>query len=58
VGFVQEVFPVAQGHLRTLVDRDDDGLDVVEAVPLARRQMTDFGERFEPRRIVGLMLTT
>jgi TIR domain len=31
-------------------------VDVVEAVPLARRQMTDFGERFNPRRIVGLVV--
>ncbi len=50
MGLVQEVFPVAQGLLRVLVDRDDDGLDMMEAVPFARRQKTDFGERVKGAR--------
>jgi hypothetical protein len=56
VGLVQEAFPVAQGLLRVPVDRDNDGLDMMEAVPFARCQKTDFGERVNPRRIVGVVV--
>ena len=52
VGPVQEELPVAKGGLSILIDRDDDGLDVMVAPALAGRPDPDLGQAFYPRRVI------
>jgi hypothetical protein len=54
IGSVQEVAPIAQSRFRVLVNRDDDGLHVVEAVALPCSHVAHIGQRLNPGRIVGV----
>src|ERR1700688_1679363 len=56
VRLVQKVAPIPQSAFRILVNRDNDRLNVVEAPTLTASQMPDFSQRFDPWRIVGLVV--
>jgi hypothetical protein len=45
---VQEILPITQGVLRVLINRDDDGLDVVVAPILTACEMPDLRKRALP----------
>ena len=52
---VQKVIAVDEGR-RVLINRDRDGLDVLEKVSFTRCLPAQLGERIEPGRIVRLFL--
>ena len=54
VGFVEKVVAVAQRLLSVLVDRNGDRLDVLEAMAFTRGPLAQFGEGFDPWRVVCL----
>jgi hypothetical protein len=49
---VQKILPVAQGALGVLINRDDDGLDVLVAPTFPAGQMPDLRQRVDPGRVV------
>jgi hypothetical protein len=48
------IFAVAGRALRVLVDTQDDGLDVLMQIALARRQAPGVIERGHPRRVLAV----
>ena len=50
IGLVEKVIAVTQRFLCVLIDRDGDRLDVLVAVALARRALTQLGKRGDPGR--------
>ena len=56
IRLVEEIVPVAECLLCILVDSNDDGLDVLEAVALPRRQAPNIRQRRYSWWIVGILL--
>jgi len=51
---VQEKLAVAESRFGILIDRDDDRLYMVVAIPFQGRLAPHIGKRLDPRRVIGI----